>query len=129
MLKEQKGHFPEMFKGFLFLSQSTFSKILLFFLLFSFFFCLPFQNSTFAFFLSPINPFSENVTVFLLLYGSLFSSLSLLHFCFFPSNKLPDIPFSSPSCFHVWLLCYYYCSFLSFFGPMVVFNRTILEPS
>ena len=98
------------FRGFSLLPQTPFLQNPSFLLvLLLCFFCLPFQKSIFLFPLSSSTPFENTYfcSIFLI-----FPSLSSFVLLSFKQTSLTS-PLSNPSCFHIWLLCSSYFSFLS----------------
>ena len=77
-----------------------------------FFFCFSFSTIQCFFFLH--QPLLRYHFCFLSFVLSLLP-LSFLYWCFFSSNKFPDIPFSNPTCFNFWL-----------FGSLIVLHIWML---
>ena len=68
-------------------------------LCFSFFCCL-FFSSVFPFNIPRSTPFE--ITLSFCFFALSLLPLFFLHWCFFASNKFPDIPFWNPTRFHFW---------------------------
>ena len=106
--KSQKGHFLTMLEFVSSPLEKHFLQIRLFFLFFFSFSSLSRLHLFSVFF---INPFWENILVFLLNFSPCLSSSLFLS----SSNKLPwNTPFSNPNCFHLFACFVLLCFFASF---------------